>query len=37
MLALRLCDVGWVCSIFGIGPGLDSISPHCSRVNMLKK
>lgn len=26
-----LLVVGCVCIIFGIGPGLASISPHCSR------
>ena len=37
MLAILLCLVGCVRSIFGIGPGLDSMSPHCSRANLLMK
>ena len=28
ILHLFLCGFGWVCNKFGIGPGLDSMSPH---------
>ena len=28
ILFLFLCGFGWACNKSGIGPGLDSISPH---------
>ena len=28
ILFLFLCGDGWVCNKFGMGPGLDSMSPH---------
>ena len=37
ILALFLCVVGCVRRMLGIGPGLGSMSPHCSRVNLLIK
>ena len=37
MLALLLCVVGCECRILGIGPGLDSMSPHFSNSSLLMK
>ena len=36
-LAPFLCVSGCVQRILGIGPRLGSMSPHCSRVNLLMK
>jgi hypothetical protein len=37
MLALFLCVVECVRRMLGIGPGLDSMSPHFSKASLLKK
>jgi hypothetical protein len=37
VLASFLCLDGCVRSIFGIGPGLGSMSPHCSKASLLVK
>ena len=37
VLAIFLCVVGCLCSMFGIGSGFDSISPHCNKDNILMK
>ena len=37
MLARFLCVAGCVRRMFGIGPGLSSMSPHFSNSNLLMK
>ena len=37
ILALLLCIAGCVCSMLGIGPGLDSMSPHFNNSSLLMK
>ena len=37
MLALFLYAAGCVCKMLGIGPGLDSMSPHFSNSSLLMK
>jgi len=37
MLALFLCVAGCVYRMLGIGPGLDSMSPHFSNYSLLMK
>jgi hypothetical protein len=37
ILALFLCVAGCVCRMLGIGPGLDSMSPHFSNSSLLMK
>jgi hypothetical protein len=36
-LARFLCVVGCVYKMLGIGPGLGSMSPHCSKASLLMK
>ena len=37
VLALFLCVAGCVRKMSGIGPGLGSMSPHCSSASLLMK